>query len=205
MYGLYLVTDRNILGQRDFYQAVEAALSGGVTLVQLREKETPGCDFYQTAAALKKLTARYNVPLLINDRLDIALAVDADGVHIGQQDLPLPVARKLLGPQKIIGYSVSNLAEALYGEKHGADYLGAGPVYTTTTKEVSIQPLGVEGLRAIKQAVSVPVVGIGGINQENVCEVKKSGADGIAVVSAILGSSDPKKASRELYRAWQQN
>lgn len=205
MYSLYLVTDRNIIGQRNFYQTVEEALSGGVTLVQLREKETSGRDFYQTALALKELTARYNVPLLINDRLDIALAVDADGVHIGQQDLPLPVARQLLGPQKIIGYSVSTVAEAQYGEKHGADYLGAGPFYATTTKAVSIQPLGVEGLRAIKQAVSVPVVGIGGINPENVREVKKSGADGIAVVSAILGSSDPQKASMELYRAWQQN
>jgi len=185
------------------HQAVESALRGGVTLVQLREKQTSSRDFYQIALALKGLTAKYKVPLLINDRLDIALAVDADGIHIGQEDLPLRVARRLLGPQKIIGYSVSNTKEALYGERNGADYLGAGPIYSTTTKAVTIEPLGVEGLRSIKESVSIPVVGIGGINLNNVREVKKSGADGVSIVSGILGSCDQTRTSRELFDAWQ--
>ncbi|SFG23033.1 thiamine-phosphate pyrophosphorylase [Desulfotomaculum arcticum] len=203
-YSLYLVTDRAILGGRDLGQAVEDALRGGVTLVQLREKDTSSRDFYQIALALKDLAVKYQVPLIINDRLDIALAVDADGIHIGQEDLPLQVARCLLGPEKIIGYSVSNIEEAVYGEKYGADYLGAGPVYTTTTKAVTIQPLGVEGLRNIKNSVSIPVVGIGGINLDNVREVKKSGADGVSIVSGILGSLDPDCTSRKLCEAWQQ-
>ncbi|WP_027364896.1 thiamine phosphate synthase [Desulfotruncus alcoholivorax] len=203
-YSLYLVTDRAVLGSRDLCQAVEDALRGGVTLVQLREKETSSRDFYQIALALKDLTVKYQVPLIINDRLDIALAVDAGGIHIGQEDLPLQVARRILGPEKIIGYSVSNIEEAVYGEKYGADYLGAGPVYHTTTKVVTIQPLGAEGLRDIKKSVSIPVVGIGGINLDNVKEVKKSGADGVAIVSGILGSPDPGRISGELCAAWQE-
>ncbi|WP_449241057.1 thiamine phosphate synthase [Desulfoscipio gibsoniae] len=201
-YSLYLVTDRAILEGRDLFQAVESALRGGVTLVQLREKEISSRDFYQTALALKDLTVKYKVPLLINDRLDIALAVDADGIHIGREDLPVQVARRLLGPQKIIGYSVSDIEEAIYGAKNGADYLGAGPVYTTTTKAVTVEPLGMEGLRSIKESVSIPVVGIGGINLNNIREVKKSGADGASIVSGILGSGDPARTSRELCDAW---
>ncbi|WP_161821392.1 thiamine phosphate synthase [Sporotomaculum syntrophicum] len=201
-YSLYLVTDRAILEGRDLYHAVEAALQGGVTLVQLREKHTSSRDFYQIALGLKDLTCKYQVPLLINDRLDIALAVDADGIHIGQEDLPLQVVREMLGPQKIVGYSVANIEEAVYGERNGADYLGAGPVYATQTKSTPIEPLGVEGLRSIKEAVSIPVVGIGGINVRNVSQVRRSGVDGISVVSAILGSFNPANASRELYTAW---
>ncbi len=201
-YSLYLITDRAILGGRDLFQAVESALRGGVTLVQLREKQISSRDFYQIALALKGLTVKYKVPLLINDRLDIALAVDADGIHIGQEDLPIQAARNFLGPQKIIGYSVSSVDEAIYGEKNGADYLGAGPVYVTTTKNVAVEPLGVEGLRGIKESVSIPVVGIGGVNLSNVSEVKKSGADGVAIVSGILGSFDPDRTSRKLCDAW---
>ncbi|HZX46231.1 MAG TPA: thiamine phosphate synthase, partial [Clostridia bacterium] len=145
-YRLYLVTDREILKGRDLLQAVEEALSGGVTLVQLREKDASSREFYQLAVSMKNLTAEYGVPLIINDRLDIALAVEADGIHIGQEDLPLPVVRRLLGPDKIIGYSVSNIEEACYGEKHGADYLGAGPVFATATKKVSTPTLGPAGL-----------------------------------------------------------
>ena len=202
-YSLYLVTDRGILGGRDLCRAVEAAISGGVTLVQLREKEIASREFYQIALALRALTARYKVPLLINDRLDIALAVDADGIHIGREDLPLQAARKILGPGKIIGYSVSSIEEAVYGERIGADYLGAGPVYMTATKAVTTDPLGVEGLKRIKESVAIPVVGIGGINRDNVREVRKSGADGVSVVSGILGSSDPARASRLILDFWQ--
>lgn len=204
-YSLYLVTDRAVLAGRDLCRAVEAALSGGVTLVQVREKDASSRDFYQIALALRDLTSRYRVPLLINDRLDIALAVDAEGIHIGLEDLPLPAARRILGPGKIIGYSASSVEDAVYGEKNGADYLGAGPVYMTATKAVDIEPLGVEGLRRIKHSVSIPVVGIGGINRDNVREVRKSGADGVSVVSGILGSSDPARASRLIRDSWQQS
>jgi thiamine-phosphate pyrophosphorylase len=201
-YRLYLVTDREILKGRDLLQAVAEALAGGVTLVQLREKNTSGREFYQLAVSMKGLTARFGVPLLINDRLDIALAVQADGIHIGQEDLPLPVARKLLGPEKIIGYSVSNTEEAVYGEKHDADYLGAGPVYTTATKKVKTSTLGPTGLKRIKQTVSIPVVGIGGINLGNIQEVKTSGIDGVSIVSGILGSDRPGHTASLIRRVW---
>ena len=201
-YRLYLVTDREVLKGRDLLQAVEEALAGGVTLVQLREKDASGREFYQLAVSMKNLAARFGVPLLINDRLDIALAVQADGIHIGQGDLPLPVARKLLGPGKIIGYSVSNTEEARYGEKHGADYLGAGPVFTTATKKVSTPTLGPAGLKRIKEMVSIPVVGIGGINLGNVKEVRNSGIDGVSIVSGILGSDQPGHTASLIRRAW---
>jgi len=201
-YSLYLVTDRDIVVGGDLYQAVQAALRGGVTLVQLREKNLSGREFYQAALALKELTIAYGVPLVINDRLDIALAIDADGVHVGQEDLPLPTVRKLLGPDKLLGYSASDISEAGYGVANGADYLGVGPVYATATKVAQIAPLGIAGLKAIKKAVSVPVVGIGGVNADNVGQVKQAGVDGIAVVSGILGASDPQSAARDLLQVW---
>ncbi len=201
-YSLYLVTDRNILRGKDFIPMIEKALAGGVTLVQLREKEADGREFYELAIAIKALTTRFNVPFLINDRLDIALAAESDGVHIGQGDLPLPVVRQLMGPGKIVGYSVSNTEEALYGQEQGADYLGAGPVYSTDTKAVSIPPLGPRGLKEIKEAVSIPVVGIGGIDLKNIQRVKASGVDGIAVVSGILGSDDPEYAASSMREVW---
>lgn len=204
-YRLYLVTDRDILKGRDLCEAVEEALRGGVTLVQLREKNASSAEFYQLARQLKTVTDKYRVPLLINDRLDIALAVDAAGVHIGQEDLPLEAVRRLLGPEKIVGYSVSNLTEARYGEEHGADYLGAGAVYATTTKDVTAAPLGAEGLKAIVEAVAIPVVGIGGINLGNIQEVKRSGAAGISLVSGILGSRDIRQTSEQLRQIWQQD
>ena len=197
-YSLYLVTDREILAGRNLCQSVEAALQGGVTLVQLREKGLSGRDFYLAAEALKEITDKYRVPLLINDRLDIALAIDAAGVHIGQNDLPLPMVRHILGPHKLIGYSVADVAEAIYGAANGADYLGAGPVYATTTKITDLSLLGEIGLSEIKKAVSIPVVGIGGINAANAGEVMRAGADGISVVSAILGAQDPKASAQEL-------
>lgn len=173
-YSLYLVTDRGMLGGKNLYKAVEEAVRGGVTLLQLREKDVGSGEFYNIAVEMKKLAGLYRTPLIINDRLDIALAVDADGLHIGQEDLPLEVARKLLGPGKILGYSVSNQAEAVYGEENGADYLGAGPVYHTGSKEVAIEPIGPAGLKRIKESVSIPVVGIGGIGIANIGEVKES-------------------------------
>lgn len=201
-YSLYLVTDRGMLGGKNLYKAVEEAVRGGVTLLQLREKDVGSGEFYNIAVEMKKLAGLYRTPLIINNRLDIALAVDADGLHIGQEDLPLEVARKLLGPGKILGYSVSNQAEAVYGEENGADYLGAGPVYHTGSKEVAIEPIGPAGLKRIKESVSIPVVGIGGIGIANIGEVKESGIAGISVISAILARRDIEEAARELKSAW---
>jgi thiamine-phosphate pyrophosphorylase len=201
-YTLYLVTDRGMLSGTNLYHAVMEAIRGGVTLIQLREKDVSSSEFYGIAAEMKKLAGSYQVPLIINDRLDIALAVDADGLHIGQEDLPLDIARRILGPGKILGYSVSNQAEAVYGEKNGADYLGAGPVYHTGSKETAIEPIGAGGIKRIKESVSIPVVGIGGIGMSNIVEVKESGIDGISVISAILASNDISAAARELKKAW---
>ena len=201
-YSLYLVTDRSILKGRDLFQAVEEAVEGGVTLVQLREKNISSLDFYTIALKMKELVNSYNVPLIINDRLDIALAVDADGLHVGQEDLPPAVARKLLGPEKILGYSVGNPEQARRAERDGADYLGAGTVFPTGSKADTGKPIGPEGLRAIKQAVAIPVVGIGGIGISNLEEVKAAGADGISLISAILGSNDIEAASRQLINLW---
>ncbi|NLI12652.1 thiamine phosphate synthase [Pelotomaculum propionicicum] len=201
-YSLYLVTDRGILKGRSLFAAVEEAIRGGVSLLQLREKNVCSRDFYHIALELKELANSCNVPLIINDRLDIALAVDADGLHVGQEDLPLEVARKLLGPDKILGYSVSNTAEAAYGEKNGADYLGAGPVYPTGSKLDTVDPIGVEVIKTIKESVSIPVVAIGGISRSNAAEVKKSGVDGLSVISAILGSPQVEENARCLKNIW---
>jgi thiamine-phosphate pyrophosphorylase len=203
-YSLYLVTDRQILQGRDLFEAVAAAIRGGVTLVQLREKDAPSGEFYRLAVDMKKLADSCGVPLIINDRMDIALAVDAAGLHIGPDDLPLPVARRLLGPGKILGYSVSCVDEAVYAEQNGADYLGAGAVYHTGSKEVAIPPIGVDGLHRIREAVAIPVVGIGGISLDNVRQVRRSGAAGISVISAIMGSPDPGQAAGGLSAAWRQ-
>ena len=201
-YTLYLVTDRGMLNGANLYHAVREAIRGGVTLLQLREKDVSSSEFYNIAVEMKKLANSYQVPLIINDRLDIALAVDADGLHIGQEDLPLDIARKVLGPGKILGYSVSNLIEAEYGEKHGADYLGAGPVYHTGSKETATEPIGIDGIKRIKESVSIPVVGIGGIGMSNIVKVKESGIDGISVISAILARDDINAAARDLKKAW---
>lgn len=203
-YSLYLVTDRSILKDRDFYKAVEDALKGGTTLVQLREKDLSSLEFFRLAVQLKELVHSYNVPLIINDRLDIALAVDADGLHIGQDDLPLEIARELLGPDKILGYSVANIEQALYGQKHGADYLGAGTVYPTGSKADANNPIGLQALKSIKESVNIPVVGIGGIGMDNIADVKKTGIDGVSVISAILGQEDIEGAARSLVKLWRE-
>lgn len=204
-YSIYLVTDRGLLQGRDLMDAVAEAIEGGVTLIQLREKDISSREFYQLALRVKELAHSRGVPLLINDRLDIALAVDADGLHIGQDDLPVQVARKLLGPDKILGLSVSTVKEAVQGEKDGADYLGAGPFYHTASKDVSISPIGPAGLKKIKETVSIPVVGIGGIGLSNIEEVKGTGVDGVAVISAIMGAPDIKDAASKLADAWRRS
>lgn len=201
-YSLYLVTDREILQGRSLLNAVEDAIKGGVTLLQLREKDASSREFYQIALQVRELAHSLGVPLIINDRLDIALAVDADGLHIGQDDLPAAVARRLLGPEKILGLSVSTVDEAVQGERDGADYLGAGAVYPTGSKDVETPPIGPKGLKEIKDAVSIPVVGIGGIKAANLAEVKDTGVDGVAVISAILGTPDIFGAAQNLAAIW---
>jgi len=201
-YSLYLVTDRSILKGRDIFKAAEDAIKGGVTLLQLREKDISTSNFYNLALKMKTLSKHYNIPLIINDRLDIALAIDADGLHIGQDDMPIKIARKLLGKNKLLGYSVSNVEEAIYGERNGADYLGAGPVYPTGSKADAGNPIGFDGLKIIRGSVSIPIVGIGGIGLSNISEVKSSGIDGISLISAILGNSNIEESSKILLSKW---
>ena len=198
-YKLYLVTDRRFIGARDLGECVKEAILGGATMVQLREKNVSSREFYQIARELKKITTQGHVPLFINDRLDIAQAVDADGLHIGQSDLPADVARKILGPDKIIGVSASTLEEARLAEQQGADYLGVGSVFATSTKK-DATTVSLTMLEKIKQSVSIPVVAIGGISSGNVQKLMPAGIDGVAVISAILGSPDIKKASENLCR-----
>ncbi|MDR0623334.1 MAG: thiamine phosphate synthase [Treponema sp.] len=195
---LYLCTDRVLALGRPITEAVEAAAAGGVTMVQLREKEISTGEFYRIALEVQALTRRLRVPLVINDRLDIALAVGAGGLHIGQSDLPLAAARRLAGKNMFIGISVSTVEEALRAQAEGADYLGVGAVYPTGSKADAGEAIGLTGLAEIRAAVRIPVVGIGGINAANAAEVMKTGAAGIAVISGILSQPDIQEAAREL-------
>jgi thiamine-phosphate pyrophosphorylase len=193
-YSLYLVTDREVLKERNLYLSVEQAIQGGVTLVQLREKDVSSLEFYRIAMEVKNITDKYNVPLIINDRLDIAMAVDAAGVHVGQSDLTCEVARKILGDKKIIGVSTATVDEAIAAEKDGADYIGVGAMYSTQTK-TDARAVTIETLAKIKQSINIPVVAIGGINENNFIPLKNTGIDGLAIVSAILGKENIKEAA----------
>ncbi|VXB13626.1 Thiamine-phosphate synthase [Enhydrobacter sp. AX1] len=202
-YRLYLVTDRNCLQQQTLEQAVEQAILGGVTLVQLREKAIASKAFYERALRIKAICHHYNVPLLINDRVDIALAVEADGVHIGQSDLPCGVVRQILGKDKIIGVSARTAQQAIQAQADGADYLGVGAMFATSTKQ-DAKTVSVETLNDIRQSVSIPIVAIGGINHttlpalQQALQAADTSIDGVAVVSAILGQKDVKLASEKL-------
>jgi len=196
-YTLYLVTDRRWLGERTLWDSVAEAIHGGVTLVQLREKEISSKEYLELAQRVKEVTDRHGIPLIINDRIDIALAVDADGVHVGPEDLSVPLARKLLGAGKIVGASAASLDEALLFQAQGADYLGVGALFPTATKR-GTEKVGLEELRGIKSAVHIPVVAIGGINAENATPVMETGVDGVAVVSAIMDQTDIREAARQL-------
>lgn len=195
-YSIYLVTDRDLMSTETLEEAVEQAINGGCTLVQLREKDCSSMDFYNTAVNVKKITDEYNIPLLINDRLDIALAIDAAGVHVGQSDLPCSVVRKIIGDDKIIGVSAGNLENAVKAEKDGADYIGVGAMYATGTKK-DAKPTSMEELQKIRENVSIPIVVIGGINKERVKDFKGMKIDGLAIVSAIITQSDISKATEE--------
>ncbi|MEN6325536.1 MAG: thiamine phosphate synthase [Syntrophomonas sp.] len=202
-YSLYLVSDRSLLGGRDLLQEIMKAVKGGVGVVQLREKDASSREFYNLAVALKGELEGTGVPLIINDRLDIALAVNADGLHIGQDDLPFPVARRLLGADKLIGLSVSSRTEAEAGARQGADYLGVGPLFATPTKPDAAMPTGINLLTELKKHISIPLVAIGGINLNNIAAIRESGADGVAVVSALMGSDDIEVAARRIVAKWQ--
>lgn len=202
-YSLYLVTDRDIMSTSTIEEAVEQAIKGGVTLVQLREKRASSLEFYETALRVKQITDSYNVPLIINDRVDIALAADAAGVHVGQRDLPASRVREIIGPDKILGVSASCFEEAVQAEKDGADYLGVGAMFPTGTKtDADITTM--DELRRIRGAVSIPIVVIGGINKNTLPLFAGTGIDGIAVVSAIISAADVQEAARELKTLLQQ-
>lgn len=201
-YSLYLVADADFAAGRDLAGLVGAAVGGGVTVVQVRAKSLAGGDFVGLGLEIAGLLAGTGVPLLVDDRLDVALACGAAGVHLGQEDIPVPLARRILGPAKAIGVSVNTPEEALRAEREGADYVGAGPAYATTTKETALAILGPEGIGRIKRTVRIPVVAIGGISAANAAAIGAAGADGIAVVSAILGAPDARRAAEELRKAF---
>jgi thiamine-phosphate pyrophosphorylase len=197
---LYLCTDQTLALGRPLLEAVDEAIAGGVTMVQLREKDLTSREFYNTALALRELTKHRNIPLVINDRLDIALAAGADGLHIGQSDLPVQAVRKIAGKSLFIGVSASTIEEALLAQKEGADYLGVGAVFPTGSKADAGEAIGLEKLHAICSALKIPVVGIGGIGPANAAEVMRNGAAGIAVISAILSQQDIRAAAGNLLR-----
>lgn len=196
---LYLVTDRE-LARRPLEQVVKSALEGGVTLVQVREKNCSTREFIEIAESMHALCRQFDVPLIINDRVDVAMAVDAEGVHLGQSDMPVKRARAILGTGKIIGLSVESVEDARQAEDEDVDYLGVSPIFFTPTKTDLQRELGIEGLRQIKAFSRRPLVGIGGLSASNAAAVIRAGADGIAVVSAICAADDPKTAAEQLRR-----
>ena len=202
-YSIYLVTDESCLQGRALVDCVREALEGGVTLVQYRAKTASSAEMYAEALQLKALCDSFNVPLIINDRLDIAMAVGAAGVHLGQDDLPCAAARRILGEDYLIGVSAHNPAEAKAALQSGADYLGCGAVFGTATK-ADVKKLGTEGLAAICKAKGLPVVGIGGVTADNYREVRAAGADGAAIVSGILAQPDIRATVRAIARVSQE-
>lgn len=195
---LYLVTNRGLSLGRSLEEVVSEAVAGGVTMVQLREKDTSTGEFIRLACKLSDLLRPLGIPLIINDRVDVALAADADGVHIGQSDMPYEIARKLLGPDKIIGLSVENMNDLLRANELDVDYIGISPVYGTPTKTDTAEPFGLEGLRKAVELSVHPTVAIGGMNARTISDVIAAGADGVAVVSAICSADSPRLAANEL-------
>jgi thiamine-phosphate pyrophosphorylase len=197
-FNLYLITDRHQKGSRHMFDVVEDALKGGVRGVQLREKDLSGRELYELAYDLRKLTARYGARLLINDRVDIALAVEADGVHLSQNSMPMHRARKLLGRKRLIGLSCHNQISAIMAQENGADFITFGPVYYTPSKANYGKPVGVELLETVAHLIAIPVFALGGIKKENIQKVTAAGAAGIALVSAIIASNDPQTAAETI-------
>lgn len=194
--SLYLVTDKSNDVEK-FLNTIEEAIKGGVSVVQIREKTADTLDFYNLAIKVKEITTKYNVPLIINDRVDVALAIDADGVHVGQSDMPCDVTRKLVGNDKIVGVSAATISEAKKAEADGADYIGTGAVFPTATKD-DAPKITKKDLKDIVDSINIPVVAIGGITHDNAGELLDTGIAGLSVVSAIMSSDDPKKSSEKL-------
>lgn len=198
---LYFITDSSTVPAEKFLPSVEAACKGGATIIQLREKNKSTREYMELAAAVHEITSRYNMPLIIDDRVDVALAIGAEGVHVGQTDMPVSTARKLMGPDKIVGATTKTVPQALEAYEQGADYCGVGAIYPTTTKVVTILT-SVDTLKEIVKAVPIPVNAIGGLNKDNIDVLKGSGIAGICAVSAIQKAADPEAAARELKSAF---
>lgn len=196
-YTLYLITDRELMSTEKLETAVEQAILGGCTVIQLREKNCSSLEFFEIAMKIKKITDRYQIPLIINDRIDIALAVDADGIHIGPSDIPATIARKLIGDNKILGVSVSTLEEAIKAQSDDADYFGIGAMFATDTK-IDAKLTSIDELARIREHIELPIVVIGGINKTTIPEFEGIDIHGLAVVSAIISQPDIKEAAKEL-------
>lgn len=193
---LYAITDRAWVGKQTLMEQVKDSLEGGITFLQLREKDLDETHFLEEAREMRALAAQYHVPFVINDNVEIALACGADGVHVGQSDMAASIARDKLGPDKIIGVSAQTVEQALAAEKMGADYLGVGAVFATSTKDADV--ISWDTLKEICRSVSIPVVAIGGINQSNLLELSGSGIDGVSIISGIYGQPDIKRACQNL-------
>ena len=200
-FTLYLVTDRNLMTSSSLETAVEQAILGGCTMVQLREKDISSDEFYRLAVSIKSITDKYEIPLIINDRVDIALSANAAGVHIGQHDLPASIVRKIIPQSMILGVSASTLQEAQKAVSDGADYLGVGAVFSTSTK-TDADVVSMHTLSQIRKSVHIPIVAIGGINKENAPVFKAINIDGLAVVSAIISQQDIRRSSKALKQAF---
>lgn len=200
-YTLYVCTDRHLMSSSSIEESVENAIAGGASVIQLREKDISSREFYDTALSVHAITKAHDVPLIINDRVDIALAVGAEGIHVGQSDLPALALRSMIPASMLIGVSASTVEEAVQAEKDGADYLGVGAMNPTATK-TDADNVTVDVLKEIRAAVSIPIVIIGGINKTTIPLYKGLGIDGIAVVSAVVSAPDPEKAARELRALW---
>lgn len=200
---LYVVTDRTWLGENSFIEQIEDTIKAGATFIQLREKNMPFDEFVKEAKEIKKLTDRYHIPFVINDNVEVALAVNADGVHVGQGDMFAKDVRALIGEDKILGVSAATVEQAILAEQCGADYIGVGAVFNTSTK-LDADIVSMETLKQICEAVSIPVVAIGGINEENILQLKGSGIDGVAVISAIFAKEDIGRATENMRRLAEQ-
>lgn len=198
---LYFITDSTGLSEEEFLRRAEAACSGGVTLLQLREKDKTTREYISLAEKVHEITQRYGIPLIIDDRVDVALVVNAEGVHVGQSDMPVSAARKLMGADKIVGATTKTVPQAIEAYEQGADYLGVGAIYPTTTKVKTVLT-SVETLTDIVKAVPIKVNAIGGLNKDNIHVLKDSGIDGICAVSAIMKAESPEKAAQELKKAF---
>ncbi|MCK4648566.1 thiamine phosphate synthase [bacterium] len=198
--SLYVIIDRRMIKGRSPIQVAREAIAGGASAIQLREKELESGDLCHLASSLKKAARKKKALFIVNDRVDIAKACDADGVHLGNKDLPINIARKLLGKKKIIGVTVRNLSQALRAQREGADYVSLGPIFFTKTKKDLPPPQGLKVITRIKGKIKIPLLAIGGINRNNVAQVMRAGADGAAVASAVVRAKNVRKSTKELLR-----